>query len=89
MSKKNNNTPRLRFPEFTGEWKDKKFGDLIEESRESSTIENEDILLTSSIDGMFLNSEVFSHQRGSTTIGYRKVKKGMLVLSRALKKSLV
>jgi type I restriction enzyme S subunit len=30
---------------------------------------------------MFLNSEVFSHQRGKTTIGYRKIKKGMLVLS--------
>lgn len=76
-----NNTPRLRFPGFTGEWEEKKFGELIEESRESSTTENEDTLLTSSIEGMYLNSEVFSHQRGSTTIGYRKIKKGMLVLS--------
>lgn len=74
-------TPRLRFPEFTGEWDEITFGELIEESRETSTVENEGILLTSSIEGMFLNSEIFSHQRGSTTIGYRKIKKGMLVLS--------
>lgn len=73
--------PRLRFPGFEGEWVEKKLGDLIEESRESSINENEDILLTSSIDGMYLNSEVFSHQRGSSTIGYRKIKKGMLILS--------
>lgn len=74
-------TLRLRFPGFEGEWEEKKLGDLIEESRESSINENEDILLTSSIDGMYLNSEVFSHQRGSSTIGYRKIKKGMLILS--------
>ncbi len=74
-------TPRMRFPGFEGVWVEKKFGDLIEESQETSTIENEDVLLTSSIDGMFLNSEIFSHQRGSSTIGYRKIKKGMLILS--------
>ena len=28
MSKNNNNTPRLRFPEFTGEWGEKKLGDI-------------------------------------------------------------
>ena len=28
MSKNNNNTPRLRFPEFTGEWVEKKLGDI-------------------------------------------------------------
>lgn len=81
MNMNSNNTPRLRFPGFTGEWTDIAFGKLIEESRESSTVDNEDILLTSSIEGMFLNSEIFSHQRGSTTIGYRKIKRGMLILS--------
>ncbi|HBJ1651965.1 TPA: hypothetical protein LA460_001162 [Clostridium botulinum] len=30
---------------------------------------------------MFLNSELFSHFRGSTTIGYLKVKKNDLILS--------
>ena len=28
MSKNNNNTPRLRFPGFTGEWEEKKLGDI-------------------------------------------------------------
>ncbi len=74
-------TPRLRFPGFTGEWSEKTFGSLLQENRDCSTKENEDTLLTSSIEGMFLNSEVFSHQRGSSTIGYRKIKKGMLILS--------
>lgn len=74
-------TPRLRFPGFTGEWEEKEFGKLIQESKLSSKEENEDVLLTSAIDGMFLNSERFSHQRGKSTIGYRKIKKGMLILS--------
>ena len=30
---------------------------------------------------MFLNSELFSHQRGSSTIGYKKIKKGTMILS--------
>lgn len=29
MSKNNNNTPRLRFPEFTGEWVEKKLGESV------------------------------------------------------------
>ena len=29
MSKNNNNTPRLRFPGFTGEWVEKKLGELL------------------------------------------------------------
>ena len=33
MSKNNNNTPRLRFPDFTGEWKEKKISDLFKISR--------------------------------------------------------
>ncbi len=76
-----NRVPKLRFPGFKGEWEEVEFGKLIEESRESSKKEDEDILLTSAIDGVFLNSEKFSHQRGQTTIGYRKIKKGMLILS--------
>ena len=33
MSKNNNNTPRLRFPGFTGEWEEKKISDLFKISR--------------------------------------------------------
>jgi len=57
------------------------FGSLIKEVNERTKTENEDVLLSSAIDGMYLNSELFSHQRGKSNIGYRKVKKNMLILS--------
>ena len=75
------NTPSIRFKGFTGEWSNVPFGKLIIEDKEVSTVENEDILLSSAIEGMFLNSELFGHQRGQSNIGYRKVTKGMLILS--------
>lgn len=75
--------PELRFPEFKdeGEWKMIRFGSLIDESNEVSKREDEDILLSSTINGIILHSELFSHQRGSSNVGYRKLKKNMLVLS--------
>lgn len=38
-------------------------------------------MLSCAIDGMFLNSELFSHFRGSSNIGYLKIKKNNLILS--------
>jgi len=38
-------------------------------------------LLSCAIEGMFLNSELFGHFRGTSTIGYLKVKKNDLILS--------
>lgn len=73
--------PRLRFKGFEGEWGAVLFGSLITECFEKSTTEDEDILLSSAINGMFLNSELFGHQRGRSNIGYRKLRKNMLVLS--------
>lgn len=73
--------PLVRFAGFEGEWEIERFGDIIEECFDKSTIENEDTLLSSSISGMYLNSELFGHQRGQSNIGYRKVRKNMLVLS--------
>lgn len=73
--------PRVRFKGFEGDWVNVPFGSLIKESMERSTVENEDILLSSSIEGMFLNSELFGHQRGRSNIGYRKVRKNMMILS--------
>lgn len=73
--------PEVRFPGFTGDWEQRKLGDLIKETREKTTVENEDTLLSCAIDGMFLNSELFSHFRGSSNIGYLKVKKNDLILS--------
>lgn len=73
--------PEVRFPGFTDAWEQRKLGELVEEYIDRTEIENEDILLSCSIEGMFLNSELFSHQRGASNIGYLKVKKGDLILS--------
>ena len=75
------NTPNIRFKGFTDYWEQRKFGTIINETRERTTTENEDTLLSCAIDGMFLNSELFSHFRGSSNIGYLKVKKNDLILS--------
>lgn len=74
-------TPRIRFKGFEGEWNEIEFGALLKECFDKSTVENEDILLSSAISGIYLNSELFSHQRGASNIGYRKIKKNMLILS--------
>ena len=73
--------PKIRFKGFEGEWKNVKFGILLKECTDKSTSEDEDILLSSAINGVFLNSELFGHQRGRSNIGYRKVRRNMLILS--------
>lgn len=75
------NIPQIRFKGFDGEWKEKKFNDRFLGFTEKTTSENEDVLLSSSINGMFLNSELFSHQRGSSNKGYLKIKLGTMILS--------
>ncbi len=62
-------------------WEQRKFGEVLNETREKTTVEDEDTLLSCAIDGMFLNSELFSHFRGSSNVGYLKVKKNDLILS--------
>ncbi|MDY5103568.1 MAG: restriction endonuclease subunit S [Agathobacter sp.] len=73
--------PKIRFKGYADAWEQRKFGDLLNETRDKTTIEDEDTLLSCAIDGMFLNSELFSHFRGSSNIGYLKVKKNDLILS--------
>ena len=75
------NIPNIRFKGFTDDWEQRKFGSLLKEIREKTKIENEDTLLSCAIDVMYLNSELFSHFRGSSNIGYLKVKKNDLILS--------
>ena len=75
------NKPNIRFKGFTEDWEQRKLGDLLNETREKTSVEDEDTLLSCAIDGMFLNSELFSHFRGSSNIGYLKVKKNDLILS--------
>lgn len=73
--------PKVRFKGFEKQWKEVEFGSLLKECMDRSTFEDEDILLSSAINGVFLNTELFGHQRGKTNIGYRKIRKNMLILS--------
>ena len=72
--------PRIRFKGFE-EWEQRKFGELFLEKRDKTEIEDEDILLSCAITGIYLNSELFSHFRGTSNIGYLKIKKNDLILS--------
>lgn len=73
--------PSIRFCGFHNAWEQRKFEDAFAERREKTERENEDTLLSCAINGMFLNSELFGHFRGTTTIGYLRVKKNDLILS--------
>ena len=73
--------PEIRFEGFTDDWEQRKFDEAFIERRDKTEKENEDILLSCAINGMFLNSELFGHFRGTTTIGYLRVKKNDLILS--------
>ena len=75
------NVPAIRFMGYTDAWEFSKFEEIFAERREKTTSEYEDTLLSCAIDGMFLNSELFGHFRGSSTVGYLKVKKNDLILS--------
>jgi type I restriction enzyme S subunit len=74
-------SPKIRFKGFTDAWEQRKFGELLKETRNKTVVEDEDTLLSCAIDGMYLNSELFSHFRGSSNIGYLKIKKNDLILS--------
>ena len=73
--------PKLRFPGFDEPWKATAFGDLVHEFSNRTKVEDEDVLLSAAIEGMFLNTELFGHQRGASNKGYKKIKYGTMVLS--------
>ena len=73
--------PKLRFLGFDEPWKATAFGDLVHEFSERTKEEDEDTLLSAAIEGMFLNTELFGHQRGASNKGYKKIKNGTMVLS--------
>ncbi|MBP5368123.1 MAG: restriction endonuclease subunit S [Bacteroidales bacterium] len=79
--KRGSNVPELRFDGFEGDWVAVQFGSIFNETKDVSKVDNEDTLLSSTINGISLNSDVFSHQRGESTKGYKKIKKNMLILS--------
>ena len=73
--------PKLRFKDFSEPWNAIRFGDIVDEYSDRTKEENEDILLSAAIEGIFLNSELFDHQRGASNKGYKKIDMGTLVLS--------
>ena len=72
--------PKLRFSNYNTSWDGIRFGDLIEEFSDRTKDEDEDVLLSAAIEGMFLNTELFGHQRGASNKGYKKITYGTLVL---------
>lgn len=81
----NMNEPKLRFKADDGsqfpDWEKKPFGGVVSEFKVKTKVEDEDTLLSCAINGVFLNSELFGHQRGQSNVGYLKIKKGTLILS--------
>lgn len=73
--------PEIRFSGFTEDWEQREFDEVFVEKRDKTERENEDTLLSCAINGIYLNSELFGHFRGATTIGYLKVNKNDLILS--------
>lgn len=78
---KNKQYPEIRFCGYNNVWKLQSFEKVFTEKREKTIVENEDKLVSCAIKGLYLNSELFDHFRGSSTIGYIKIKKYDLILS--------
>lgn len=72
------NIPRLRFPEFSGEWEEKKLSDFMTRlTRKNSNNESSRALTISSVDGLIDQGEFFKKQIASKdTSGYYLLKKG-------------
>ena len=60
------NTPKLRFPEFSGEWEEKKLSDFMTRlTRKNSNNESSRALTISSVDGLIDQGEFFKKQIAS------------------------
>ena len=72
------NIPKLRFPEFSGEWEEKKLSDFMTRlTRKNSNNESSRALTISSVDGLIDQGEFFKKQIASKdTSGYYLLKKG-------------
>src|SRR5690554_131547 len=70
-------TGKVRLPEFDGEWKEVKLGNVIREISDKTTENNQYQVLTSSRQGIFLQEEYFKKSvASSNNIGYKIIKKG-------------
>lgn len=72
------NIPKLRFPEFSEEWEEKKLSDFMTRlTRKNSNNESSRALTISSVDGLIDQGEFFKKQIASKdTSGYYLLKKG-------------
>lgn len=72
------NIQKLRFPEFSGEWEEKKLSDFMTRlTRKNSNNESSRALTISSVDGLIDQGEFFKKQIASKdTSGYYLLKKG-------------
>lgn len=72
------NTPKLRFPEFSGEWEERKLSDFMTRlTRKNSNNESSRALTISSVDGLIDQGEFFKKQIASKdTSGYYLLEKG-------------
>ena len=77
--------PKLRFKADDGnefpEWTKVSFGSLIREYVDKTKETVERCVLSCAIEGVFLNSELFGHQRGESNVGYKKIQNNTLILS--------
>jgi type I restriction enzyme S subunit len=75
------NVPKLRFKEFTDEWKNIKLQKIISIYKEQSTIENQYPMLTSSKQGLVLQKDYYSNNARITNrsnIGYNVLPYGYI-----------
>lgn len=72
------NIPKLRFPEFRGEWEEKKLSEFMTRlTRKNTNNESSRALTISSVDGLIDQGEFFKKQVASKDIsGYYLLKKG-------------
>ena len=77
--------PKVRFKKDDGssypDIQQVPFGDVVKPFTEKTKTENEDVLLSCAINGVFLNTELFGHQRGASNKGYKKIRRNTLILS--------
>lgn len=80
--KKGAKVPELRFPGFEGDWEKTRLKDILIETNEKTTINNQYEILSSTNTGLFKQKEYFNNQIASkNNIGYKILRKNQLVLS--------
>ena len=77
MTDNSNNTPRLRFPEFSGEWKEKKLSEVFSRLTEKNAEDNKNVLTISAQYGLISQLDFFKKSVSATDVtGYYLLQKG-------------